>query len=62
MVEADPPEWSRPFGLGRILAARFRTGRPDTAVFGAYGWPEDVADDEILRNLLTPNGERSILS
>ncbi len=32
--------------------------RLDAAVFAAYGWPEDVADEEILRNLLTLNQER----
>ena len=32
--------------------------RLDAAVFAAYGWPEDIADDEILRNLLALNGER----
>ncbi len=30
----------------------------NAAVFAAYGWPEDIADDEILRNLLALNGER----
>jgi hypothetical protein len=32
--------------------------RLDAAVFAAYGWPEDVADEEILRNLLALNAER----
>jgi type II restriction/modification system DNA methylase subunit YeeA len=31
----------------------------DKAVFAAYGWPEDIADEEILKNLLTLNLERS---
>ena len=33
--------------------------RLDRAVFAAYGWPEDIRDEEILRNLLALNGERS---
>jgi hypothetical protein len=33
--------------------------RLDRAVFGAYGWPEDIADEEILKNLLALNLERS---
>ncbi len=31
----------------------------DAAVFAAYGWPEDVADEDILKNLLALNLERS---
>jgi len=34
--------------------------RLDAAVFAAYGWQPDVSDEEILRNLLALNGERSI--
>jgi hypothetical protein len=30
----------------------------DAAVFAAYGWPADLADDEILALLLTLNLER----
>jgi len=33
--------------------------RLDEAVFAAYGWPEDISDEEILRNLLALNLERS---
>jgi type II restriction/modification system DNA methylase subunit YeeA len=33
--------------------------RLDAAVFAAYGWPEDVADEDILKNLLALNLERS---
>jgi hypothetical protein len=33
--------------------------RLDKAVFAAYGWPEDIADEEILKNLLALNLERS---
>ena len=33
--------------------------RLDAAVFAAYGWPQDVADEEILKNLLALNLERS---
>ena len=32
--------------------------RLDEAVFAAYGWPEDVADEDILKNLLALNLER----
>ena len=31
----------------------------DRAVFAAYGWPPDVSDEKILKNLLTLNLERS---
>ena len=33
--------------------------RLDRAVFAAYGWPEDTPDEEILKNLLALNMERS---
>lgn len=33
--------------------------RLDRAVFAAYGWPEDIADEDILKNLLALNLERS---
>ena len=33
--------------------------RLDAAVFAAYGWPEDIADEDILKNLLALNLERS---
>lgn len=32
--------------------------RLDEAVFAAYGWPTDIADEEILKNLLALNLER----
>ena len=32
--------------------------RLDRAVFAAYGWPEDISDEEILKNLLALNVER----
>jgi type II restriction/modification system DNA methylase subunit YeeA len=32
--------------------------RLDAAVFAAYGWTEDVADEDILKNLLALNFER----
>ena len=28
----------------------------DTAVAAAYGWPADISDDDVLRNLLERNG------
>ena len=28
----------------------------DDAVAAAYGWPADISDDDVLRNLLTLNG------
>jgi len=33
--------------------------RLDRAVFAAYGWPADIADEEILQNLLALNQERA---
>ena len=30
----------------------------DRAVYAAYGWPEGIGDEEILKNLLTLNLER----
>jgi hypothetical protein len=33
--------------------------RLDEAVFAAYGWPADLADDEVLRRLLELNQERA---
>ncbi|CAA9433972.1 MAG: hypothetical protein AVDCRST_MAG01-01-3123 [uncultured Rubrobacteraceae bacterium] len=33
--------------------------RLDAAVFAAYGWPADLPDEEILKNLLSLNRERS---
>ena len=31
----------------------------DAAVFDAYGWPQDLSDDEILRRLVDLNRERA---
>ncbi len=31
----------------------------DAAVFAAYGWPEEIADEDVLKNLLALNLERS---
>ena len=31
----------------------------DGAVFAAYGWPEGIGDEEMLKNLLALNLERS---
>jgi hypothetical protein len=33
--------------------------RLDAAVFAAYGWPVGIADEDILKNLLALNLERS---
>ncbi len=33
--------------------------RLDAAVFTAHGWPQDIADEKILTNLLALNLERS---
>jgi type II restriction/modification system DNA methylase subunit YeeA len=33
--------------------------RLDAAVYAAYGWPEDLPDEEVLKNLLALNLERS---
>ena len=32
--------------------------RLDGAVFAAYGWPPDISDEDILKNLLALNLER----
>ncbi len=32
--------------------------RLDAAVYAAYGWLEDLADEEVLKNLLALNLER----
>ncbi len=32
--------------------------RLDVAVYAAYGWPADLADEEVLKNLLALNLER----
>ncbi len=34
-------------------------GRLDRAVLDAYGWPSDIADDDLLRQLLELNAERA---
>jgi len=31
----------------------------DRAVLAAYGWPEDLPDEEVLKNLLALNAERA---
>ena len=60
-------------GAGEILKKRTLTNlyneRPqwlddlhrdlDTAVFAAYGWPEDISDQDILRRLLDLNLQRA---
>lgn len=33
--------------------------RLDAAVYAAYGWPADLPDEEVLKNLLALNLERS---
>jgi hypothetical protein len=33
--------------------------RLDAAVYAAYGWPADLADEEVLKNLLALNLERA---
>ncbi len=33
--------------------------RLDRAVFAAYGWPEEIEDEDILKDLLALNLERS---
>jgi len=44
---------ARPTWLANVHAAL------DRAVFDAYGWPEDIVDEDILKELLTLNLERS---
>ncbi len=39
-------------GLANVHAALDRT------VFAAYGWPLDISDEDILKELLAPNLER----
>jgi hypothetical protein len=43
---------TRPTWLANVHAAL------DRAVFAAYGWPEEISDDEFLKNLLALNLER----
>ena len=33
----------------------------DRAVFAAYGWPEGIGDEQMLKNLLALDPERSAL-
>jgi hypothetical protein len=43
---------------GRLENAHVRL---DAAVFAAYGWPSDLADEAVLQNLLALNLESLIL-
>jgi hypothetical protein len=44
-------------GLATLLANLH--GRLDRAVLGAYGWPEELADEEVLERLVRLNRERA---
>jgi len=44
---------ARPTWLARAQEAL------DRAVYAAYGWPEDLPDEEVLKNLLALNAERA---
>ena len=59
LYEADAPKRTLTI-LHNERPAWFRlaAGRPDAAVFAAYGWPADVEDREILARLLALNLER----
>lgn len=39
--------------------ARFAHRKLDAAVSGAYGWPVDLTDEELLERLLALNLERA---
>ena len=47
--------YSRPCRRTTSARSNFRL---DAAVFAAYGWPENLTDDEILETLLTLNLKR----
>jgi len=63
------PEGASESDLKKLTLTNLYNARPtwlnnahkklDAAVFAAYGWPEDVADEDILKNLLALNLERS---
>jgi hypothetical protein len=44
---------------GQIVLKSREKDALDQAVFAAYGWPEGNGDEEILKNLLALNLERS---
>ena len=63
------PEGASEADLKRLTLTNLYNARPawldnahkslDGAVFAAYGWPADIPDEEILKNLLALNRERS---
>jgi type II restriction/modification system DNA methylase subunit YeeA len=63
------PEGASEADLKKLTLTNLYNARPtwldnahkklDAAVFAAYGWPEDIADEDILKNLLALNLERS---
>jgi len=63
------PEGASETELKRRTLTRLYNERPtwldlahralDAAVFAAYGWPPDLADEEVLARLLSLNGERA---
>lgn len=54
------PTWARPAERLRT-ATRVAQRREslDSAVLAVYGWPSDLADDEILKRLIALNLERA---
>jgi hypothetical protein len=48
----------RTYDAGRIGVLRELHDELDAAVFAAYGWPADLADEEILGNVVSLNAQR----
>ena len=57
-VEAFIQRWSGREG-GRVLILKELHEQIDAAVFEAYGWPTDLADEQILERLVALNAERA---
>jgi hypothetical protein len=57
---APNPEDERIKDQGLVLILKELHERLDALVFGAYGWPATLTDDEILERLVAFNKKRSI--
>ena len=57
-ADLDPAE-RRTFDDGLVLILKELHDRLDAAVADAYGWPADLADDDILSRLVALNQERA---
>ena len=53
------PDEERIKSEGLILILKELHERLDSLVFRAYGWPEDLSDEEILERLVALNAERA---